>query len=176
MFHCFVLQPNNAGQWGDNANQQWSATVGKSRPNPQQNPANWGGVDDLNWNTPPVCTDIVSFLFVYMFLLLAATLHWICFEKNLFCVLLMEKELQGSHSSIFHCYMYILNEHSEIRLPDKCFIKNYFSYFLSKTCCWDQRKGCLRIKLIFKLLDEKINDFLHTKHLLIWISVNNLLR
>ena len=88
MFHCSVLQPNNAGQWGDNANQQWSTTVGKSRPNPQQNPANWGGVDDLNWNTPPVCTDIVSFLFVYMFLLLATTLHWICFEKNLFlCVI-----------------------------------------------------------------------------------------
>ena len=94
MLHCFVLQPNNAGQWGDNANQQWSATVGKSRPNPQQNPANWGGVDDLNWNTPPVCTDIVSaFCLLYMFLLLATTLHWICFEKTFFLVFLMEKKV-----------------------------------------------------------------------------------
>lgn len=49
----FVQQPHG-GQWGDGANQQsqWSATVGKSRPTPQQNPATWGGVDDLNWNTP----------------------------------------------------------------------------------------------------------------------------
>ena len=59
----------NAGQWGDNANQQqWSATVGKSRPNQQQPPANWGGVDDLNWNTPQVRQHtVLMLLFVVMF-------------------------------------------------------------------------------------------------------------
>ena len=46
--NCLFIQAN-AAQWGDTANEQWSATVGKSRPNPQQNPAN-----ELFWNTPPV--------------------------------------------------------------------------------------------------------------------------
>lgn len=59
-----LIQPRNAGWTGDPSNQaQWNPAIGK--PNQKivnQNPAQYGGVDDLNWNLPQVRVQICWFL------------------------------------------------------------------------------------------------------------------
>ena len=60
---CACFQPRGPAGWqGDPNNQtQWNPGMGKPTPKmANQNPAQYGGVDDLNWNLPKVSASILS--------------------------------------------------------------------------------------------------------------------